>query len=79
MKDKEKKMKVLRFVGEDIGKMKYRYGIITLQIIVGLVLFCYIYQVSDSFAKTTGMVQNRLNNEEIYMFRDNTSDKKIDN
>ena len=78
MKDKEKKMKVLRFVGEDIGKMKYRYGIITLQIIVGLVLFCYIYQVSDSFAKTTGMVQNRLNNEEIYMFRDNTSDKKID-
>ena len=71
-------MNVLRFVGEDIGKMKYRYTVITLQLIVGLLLFCYIYQVNDAFTQTRGMIQSRLKNQEIYMFRDNTSDKKID-
>lgn len=70
--------KQLLFLLGDIKSTWFHFCINLLQLTAGLMLFCYVLTTWQEFRVVKGKIRQATENTEIYMFRDNTSDRDFD-
>lgn len=70
--------KQILFLFDDIKNTFFHFCINLLQLTAGLVLFCYVLTTWFEFVEIKDKMKLVTENSEVYMFRDDTSDKKFD-